>query len=172
MSGNPPPAIMTSPVFRYAVLVVLSVVVVMGAGVCYRTRVYQRRMGTLAGPNTMPVRIVPTVAIRDWGPKPKLFDVYLHAPREKPESDWDEMMPVSVARGALDASGTSSLARIFIIISMPFSEPFMAEDPVPDDERHLPHLEMGLSEVAVLLTDPKALRSSSESDQLTSKKDG
>jgi len=167
MSTNQPPAIMTSPVFRYAVLVVLSVVVIMGAGVCYRTRAYQQRRTHPAGGTGFATPTV--VAVHDWGPKPNLFDVYLHAPREKPVSDWDEMMPVSVTRGALD---TSSMARVSIMIKMPIPELFVEQEPLPDDEQHLPHLEIGLSDVGILLTDAKALRSSSESDGEASKKIG
>jgi len=152
---------MTSPVFRYAVLVVLLVVVVMGAGVCYRTRSYQRRGRTIG---MDPTFVTPSAVARDWGPKPDLFDVYLRAPKEKPESEWEEMMPISVTRGALDASGASSLARVSIIIKMPL-EPHVAPEPLPDDdEQELPYLEIGLSNVGVLLTNANALRSSSESD--------
>jgi hypothetical protein len=73
--------------------VVLSVVVLMGAGVCYRTRVYQQRRGmqTLAG-GAIHVGTRASALAPDWGPKPTLFDLYVQAPREKPESDWDEMM--------------------------------------------------------------------------------
>ncbi|KAJ7176901.1 hypothetical protein C8R46DRAFT_1077658 [Mycena filopes] len=158
------PSVMTSPVFRYAVLVVLSVVAVMGAGICYRTRVYQRRMHTLAGtPPGARGRIgAASAALPDpeWGPKPVLFDVYLDAPREKVGSDWDEMMsmPISVARGALDASGASSLARIATMISMPFTT-FIMPDLGPDDddeERYPPYVELGLADVAVLLHDVNA----------------
>ncbi|KAF7369333.1 Polyketide beta-ketoacyl-synthase [Mycena venus] len=163
MSGatSQPPAIMTSPVFRYAVLVVLTVVVIMGAGVCYRTRSYQRRA---LRPGGEVIRITPSAMVppRDWGPTPKLFDVYLHPPRkDKPESDWDEMMPISVTRGTLDASGASSMARVSIMLRMPLPEPYLPQalEPPPDDddEQHpLPHLEIGLSDVGVLLTDAKA----------------
>ncbi|KAJ6626174.1 hypothetical protein B0H10DRAFT_2185838 [Mycena sp. CBHHK59/15] len=73
-SATQPPPIMTSPAFRYAVLVVLCVVCVFGAGVCYRTRVYQRHQRAGAS-------IVVTTVLRqpppDWGPRPGLYDVYL-----------------------------------------------------------------------------------------------
>ncbi|KAJ7028817.1 hypothetical protein C8F04DRAFT_1118121 [Mycena alexandri] len=162
MSSNQSSFVMTSPVFRYAVLVVLSVVVVMGAGICYRTRVYQRRMHTLAA--NAPRRVGPPIA-HEWGPKPVFFDMHLDMPKEKPESDWDEMMPISVARGALDASGASSLARISIMISMPFSGTFEAPEPLGDDERYPPHVEIGLSDIAVLLQDVSARRFDLVSDE-------
>ncbi|KAJ7677724.1 hypothetical protein DFH06DRAFT_1167023 [Mycena polygramma] len=149
MSGNSPPPIMTSPVFRYAVLVVLSVVVIMGAGVCYRTRAY-RRNGSPVGGEAVPTA-PSVVAARDWGPKPVLFDAYLRPPREKPESEWDAMMPISVAREPVHASGTSSLARVSVMISMPFSKPFEPPESQPDDEHYPPHVEIGLSEIQALL---------------------
>ncbi|KAJ7100905.1 hypothetical protein B0H15DRAFT_817640 [Mycena belliarum] len=153
MSTNQPPqGIMTSPVFRYAVLIVLCVVVVMGAGVCYRTRVYQRRMHALAAANGgQPAQVTP----RDWGPAPRLVDVYLHPPSEKHEAEWGEIMPVSVKRAGLDASGVSSIAHIAVMIGMPFSQfgALGAQSPLPDEERQLPHLELGLFEADVRLTD-------------------
>jgi hypothetical protein len=165
----------------YAVLVVLSVVIVMGAGVCYRTRAYRNRprtageVGFVARPSV--------IAARDWGPKPKLFDAYLHPPRETPESDWDamtvragcilfafpllilRMKPISVTRGALDASGVSTMARVAIMIRMPSLEPFVPPETLDDDERQLPHLEIGQSDLSVLLTSPEA-------DEAASKKKG
>ncbi|KAJ7131331.1 hypothetical protein C8R44DRAFT_774673 [Mycena epipterygia] len=149
--------LMTSPVFRYAVLIVLCVVVVLSAGVCYRTRAYRRRgVGTgFGGPQPT------SSAAHDWGPKPSLFDVYLDPPSEKRESSWEDIMPVSATRGGLDASGASALARISVMISMPFSGPFKAPEPLPDDEMFLPYLEMGLSDADVLLMDDDVLRSDS-----------
>ncbi|KAJ7182997.1 hypothetical protein C8R43DRAFT_941082 [Mycena crocata] len=168
-NSNPPQqVIMTSPVFRYAVLVVLSVVVIMGAAVCYRTRVYQRRMRHLNADLPRPI-ISP--AARDWGPPPELFDVCLDPPKERPESDWDEIMPISATRGGLDSSGASSMARICVMINMPSPRPFAPQHTVPDDERYLPYAEIGLSDVDVLL-DVKGLRTSSESDGAASKKKG
>ena len=76
------------PFAGYAVLVVLSVVVIMGAGVCYRTRVYQRRMYALAG-GFQPRHALAPSAAPDWGPKPTLFDVHL---RETPPVEWDAIM--------------------------------------------------------------------------------
>lgn len=67
---------------------VLSVVVIMGAGVCYRTRVYQRRMYALSGGFPPRHALVPSPA-PDLGPKPTLFDVHL---RETPPLDWDAIM--------------------------------------------------------------------------------
>lgn len=69
--------------------------------------------------------------------------------------------PVSATRGGLDASGASALARISVMISMPFSGPFKAPEPLPDDEMYLPYLEMGLSDADVLLMDEDVLRSDS-----------
>ncbi|KAJ7223135.1 hypothetical protein GGX14DRAFT_426928 [Mycena pura] len=171
MSANNEPQIMTSPVFRYAVLVVLSVVVIMGAGVCYRTRVYQRRMYALAGGFPPRHPLAPSPA-PDWGPKPTLFDVYL---RETPPVEWDAIMPVSVARGDLDASGASSLARISVLISMPSPSPSPGSSAestssIPDDECEQ-YLEFGLSDMHVLLSAKTlALRSSSESDEASNTK--
>ncbi|KAJ7757254.1 hypothetical protein DFH07DRAFT_819678 [Mycena maculata] len=165
MSANQTPAVMTSPVFRYAVLVVLCVVVVMGAGVCYRTRVYRRNMTLLPEVGLRPTASTP----RDWGPKPNLFDVYLRPPKEKkPESDWEDIMPISVTR---DGHSVSSTARVSVMISMPSSQPFVAPDLMPDDdERYLPYIEFGVSDVDSTLTDVDALRPSSDSDEATSKK--
>ncbi|KAJ7434925.1 hypothetical protein B0H11DRAFT_2116070 [Mycena galericulata] len=160
--------IMTSPVFRYAVLVVLAVVVIMGAGVCYRTRVYRRQINQMAmaggrGP------ILPTVTTApDWGPKPRLFDVYLRPPhgslneKEKIAEDgsWEDMMPISLTRGA---APSPSIAHISVMISMPSKQPFAPPDPTPDDERNIPYVEFGMAEVAGSQTDV-LLRSSSESE--------
>ncbi|KAJ6527890.1 hypothetical protein DFH09DRAFT_1186365 [Mycena vulgaris] len=157
---QPPQMIMTSPVFRYAVLVVLCVVVIMAAGVCYRTRIYQRRMREFAAANG-PRH--PPSATHDWGPKPRLFDVYLHTPSEKPEVEWDHIMPISLTRAA-------SMAQTSVMICMPFSRPFVPPEPVPDDERYLPALELGLSDIDLPSLD--ALRSSSESDGAASKQKG
>ncbi|KAJ7488900.1 hypothetical protein FB451DRAFT_1223214 [Mycena latifolia] len=153
---QPPQGIMTSPVFRYAVLIVMCVVVIMGAGVCYRTRVYQRRMRHFAVTNGLPA--TPSAA-HDWGPPPSLFDVYLDPPSDKRESEWGDIMPISITRGGFDARGTSSIA---VMINMPFS-PFTPPGPLPNDGRYLPHLDIGLSDVDVRLTHEEALRSSSES---------
>ncbi|KAJ6481440.1 hypothetical protein C8R47DRAFT_1073805 [Mycena vitilis] len=149
MSGNSPPPIMTSPVFRYAVLVVLSVVVIMGAGVCYRTRAYRRNGSPVGGEPVPTARSV--VAPRDWGPKPVLFDAHLRPPSEKSESDWDQMMPISVARGPVGASGTSSVAQVSMMISMPFAEPFDPPEVLSDDEHYPPNVEIGISEMQALL---------------------
>ncbi|KAJ7058038.1 hypothetical protein C8F01DRAFT_305082 [Mycena amicta] len=173
MSSQTTPALMTSPVFRYAVLVVLTVVVILGAGVCYRTRVTQRRMFALHGGLPVPIAASP----REWGPKPSLFDAYIQEPQPSPTekarlasmmTEWDSMTPISVARGKLDASGASSMARISIMICMPFSEPFTNES-LPEDERYPPHLEFGHTDVRVALN-AKALRVSSDSTSVSNKK--
>ncbi|KAJ7689345.1 hypothetical protein B0H17DRAFT_1331856 [Mycena rosella] len=156
-SNQVPSGVMTSPVFRYAVLIVMCVVVIMAAGVCYRTRVYQRRMRHFAA--THPGFQPAAAAARDWGPAPRLFDVYLQPPSEKRDAEWGDLMPISITRGGLDSSGASSTAHVSTMISMPFSQPH----PVPDDERPLPHLEIGLSDVDARLADENAGRSSAES---------
>ncbi|KAF8151846.1 hypothetical protein K438DRAFT_1943465 [Mycena galopus ATCC 62051] len=157
---NPSP-IMSSPVFRYAILVVLSVVAILGGGLYYRTHAYRYRHHPHGPRDTEAALVVPSVA-RDWGPKPKLFDVYLDEAREKPEADWDEITPISVTRGVLDASGASSLARVTIMIRMPLPKPTMVREPLTDDENPLPPLEIGQSDVNVPLKDVKALSSSFE----------
>jgi hypothetical protein len=75
------------------------------------------------------------------------------------------MKPISVTRGALDASGVSTMARVAIMIRMPSLEPFVPPEPLDDDERQLPHLEIGQSDLSVLLTSPEA-------DEAASKKKG
>ncbi|KAF7297300.1 Polyketide beta-ketoacyl-synthase [Mycena indigotica] len=135
-SSSQVPALMTSPVFRYAVLIVLSVVVILGACICYRTRVSQRRLRALTG--TLPPRgLVSPLAL---GQKPVLYHAYIQEPPEKPR-EWDSLMPVSVTRA-------SSTARISLMICMPFSTPF-ANQSLPDDERHPPHIEIGYMDVAL-----------------------
>lgn len=191
-------------------LVVLAVVVVMGAGVCYRTRVYRRQMHHLAGTPGAHGHITVRAASppRDWGPKPNLFDVYLRPPNtntntneKKMEADWEDVMvrylnsldndisssflaspylyclvkPVSLtrSRGGLDPKSPPSLTRVSVMISMPSSQPFLGPDHLdlmPDDERHLPHVEFGLSDIDLLLPDADALRSSSDSSDGTKKK--
>jgi len=162
MASNQPPAIMTSSAFRYAVLVVLSVVIIMGASLYYRTHAHRRHHPHIHVIVREPGLAAPLAAAHDWGPKPKLFDVYLHTVKETPESDWDEIAPISVTPGAVDSSGASSLARISLMIQMPLSRPLKARDSPADDEARLPHLEIGQSNVNVLLKDVKALRSSSD----------
>ncbi|KAF7377294.1 Polyketide beta-ketoacyl-synthase [Mycena sanguinolenta] len=162
MASNQPPAIMTSSAFRYAVLVVLSVVIIMGASMYYRTHAYRRHHPHIQIVVREAGLAAPSVAAHDWGPKPKLFDVYLGAAREKPESEWDEIRPISVTPDAVDSSGASSLARICLMIQMPLSRPLKAREALPDDEARLPHLEIGQSDVNVLLKDVKSLRSSSD----------
>ncbi|KAJ7256185.1 hypothetical protein B0H12DRAFT_1112725 [Mycena haematopus] len=159
MSSNQPSAIMTSSAFRYAVLVVLSVIVIMGAGLYYRTHAYRRQSQIVRA--AVAEDGLHESAPRDWGPKPKLFAVYLDAAREKQELDWDEITPISLTRGAVDASGVSSLARVSLMIQMPLS-PAMAREPLPGDEGRLPHLEIGRSDVNVVLKDVEALKSSSD----------
>lgn len=78
------------------------------------------------------------------------------------------MEPVSLMRGGHD--GSASIAQISVMISMPSSQPFVPPEPIPDDERYMPHLEFGFSDVDVPLPDADALRSSSESDAGAKKK--
>ncbi|KAJ7664975.1 hypothetical protein B0H17DRAFT_292890 [Mycena rosella] len=164
---------MTSAVILYVVLVALCVLVFMGGclccGCCHTRVYYQRHMQTLVAMNDQ--------SGRDWGPEPGLFDVYLYPPGEKREadSDWQNIMPISVSLGGLDAAGAPSTAQISVTISMPSPQPFEAPEPSLDDECYLPPLEIGISNIEVLSVDANALRfsvgpSSLEPDGPTSRK--
>ncbi|KAJ7461226.1 hypothetical protein FB451DRAFT_1269262, partial [Mycena latifolia] len=129
----------------YAVLVVICALVTMAGCLCCcccHTRIhYQRYIQDF----------VPEEAAYDWGPTPSLFDVYLNPLNEKSEMTWRNIVPISVAQGDLDATGASSMAQISVMIRMPSPQPFIAPDPLPDDERYLPFMEIGLSNVDMLL---------------------
>ncbi|KAJ7620268.1 hypothetical protein FB45DRAFT_929850 [Roridomyces roridus] len=181
MSSNemPSQAIMTSPVFRYAVLVVLLIVVVMAAGVCYRTRLYRRQI--LAMHPGLPTVGLAGGTAHDWGPKPKLFDVFLRPPgsdigavvNEKRgaaegEYSWEDVMPISLTRGGATPNLSSSLAQVSVMISMPSSRPLWlsAHTPLPDDdENDLPHIEFGLADLPLLLPDTKSSTGAHESQE-------
>ncbi|KAK7051979.1 polyketide beta-ketoacyl-synthase [Favolaschia claudopus] len=143
--------IMASPVFRYAVLIILCVVLLVGTFLCYRTRANQRRPSLPIGGAASNVS---SVAVCDWGPKPALFDAYLSLQRERPTFVWDEIMPFSVGRGAFDPS---KKARISLLVQMPMqsSEPLLEPRPLTDEQQHLPHMEIGLADVNVVAVEAK-----------------
>ncbi|KAJ6527863.1 hypothetical protein DFH09DRAFT_1186307 [Mycena vulgaris] len=155
-----------SPVVLYAVLIFLCVLVIMGGCLCcgcFHTRVYsQRHMDQLAAMNAAD-------SAHDWGPPPQLFDVYLRPPSEDMagESGWENIMPISVTRGGIDATDASARAHISVMIAPPFSQPLVPPDPTSesDDERYLPSLEIGLAAVDVRLIDEDALPPSTEKTQ-------
>ncbi|KAF7320953.1 Polyketide beta-ketoacyl-synthase [Mycena chlorophos] len=162
------PALMNSAAFRYAILAVLCVVLVVGALICYRTRITQRRLALLHA--NLPVRGRDNK--RDWGPPPVLFDAYIEDPPPPWPSpprrlvEWDSMMPISVGRDELDPSGVSARAHVSTMICMPFAaeeRPAPSSEPIPDDDRYLPHLEIGYIDVqAPLNMKALTLRPSSE----------
>ncbi|KAJ7743629.1 hypothetical protein B0H16DRAFT_1561142 [Mycena metata] len=158
MSGNGSFNVGSSTLYRYPIIAALAIVIIIGAMLCWRSRVVERR-ARLFGPLHPPAEIV--IAKR----KPHLYDVYLGG---RGGELWHEIMPLSHSRVGpgpqrlskdtpLDADLlVSALSTVALMIAMPsnVNSPHAisnsASSDGPDSEQGLPYLEIGLADVEVL----------------------
>ncbi|KAJ7289458.1 hypothetical protein C8J57DRAFT_1493896 [Mycena rebaudengoi] len=156
-SNQQPPGIMTAPAFRYAVLIVLCIVLVLGAGACYRTRIYQNRIRTALA-LLPPEQRLP--AQQQWlrvpDPyagvvPPRLVDVYLGAEEkgdyaeEKASEHWADIVPLATTR----VDDTPGMAQVAVLVRMPAVH---AETPPDDDDVYAPppDLHIGVARAPVV----------------------